>query len=399
MSDANPAPANWKPLFDAAGLELSAFTAAAPEWTPMLYADSRYAWTGPLPGIQGQQMRIEAGAYRGKPVYFHPVLPWTTTSRMPQTVAQRTAVKWFSVVVQMVVLCMFLAAGLIARHNLRKGRGDRRGAFQIAAFVSLAAVGVWLLDSKHVAQPTTEMTRFFVGQPLWAAGLLWLMYLALEPYVRRFWPATLVSWSRLMTGQFRDPLVGRDILFGAALGAMIHAVSIGSGYLSLKAGHPFSAQVPNLDFLLGTPEVIARILNHVFNAVLNALFAVFGMVLLKIILKRERVAVVVAIALTMGLAARGIFDTSGAAAIALNLIAATIVITTIVMTIYKLGLVAILVLLFVNFVMSSAIVTLDVSKWFFGDSVLVLAIPIALAFYGFYISRGGEPLLGKPVLD
>lgn len=51
--------------------------------------------------------------------------------------------------------------------------------------------------------------------------------------------------------------------------------------------------------MLGTDIIIARMLNHVFNAVLNALFAVFGMVLLKMIFKRERLAVGVAIGLTM----------------------------------------------------------------------------------------------------
>jgi hypothetical protein len=33
--------------------------------------------------------------------------------------------------------------------------------------------------------------------------------------VRRRWPATLVSWSRLLAGRFRDPLVGRDVLAGS----------------------------------------------------------------------------------------------------------------------------------------------------------------------------------------
>ena len=48
--------------------------------------------------------------------------------------------------------------------------------------------------------------------------ILWTVYLALEPYVRRHWPRTLISWSRLLAGQWRDPIVGRDVLIGAALG-------------------------------------------------------------------------------------------------------------------------------------------------------------------------------------
>ena len=35
----------------------------------------------------------------------------------------------------------------------------------------------------------------------------WLYYLALEPYVRRLWPQALISWSRVLAGRVRDPLV------------------------------------------------------------------------------------------------------------------------------------------------------------------------------------------------
>jgi predicted Ser/Thr protein kinase len=387
---------NWTPLFDAAGLDRSTFKETSPEWTPLLYADTRVAWTGPLPNVPGQQLRLEAAAYRGRPVSFQQVAPWSTPTRMPATIAERTQLKWSSVIAQLVVLAMFAAAALIARHNLRKGRGDRRGAFQLAGFISLAAVGVWALDSKHFADPSIEMTRFFIGQPLWAAGLLWLLYLALEPYVRRFWPTTLVSWSRLMARQWRDPVVGRDILFGAALGALVTVLGVASEYFGYRLGYPISPEVPELRLLLGTASVLARTLNQVFNAVLNALFGVFGMVLLKMFVKREQLASAVAIALSMLLAVRGIFD--GGPAL-LNAAASLLTVTIIVLTIQRLGLVATIVLFLVYFMTSSALVTLDPSKWFFADSALLVAIPAALACYGFYVSRGGEPVLGRRLLD
>src|SRR3979411_3038913 len=48
-----------------------------------------------------------------------------------------------------------------------------------------------------------------------------MLYLALEPYVRRRDPHTLISWSRLLAGQWRDPLVGRDLLIGAVYGVLL----------------------------------------------------------------------------------------------------------------------------------------------------------------------------------
>ena len=391
-----PKPVDWKPMFDAAGLDFAAFKPAASQWTPPLYADTRVAWVGPQPGLDGTELRIEAAAYGGRPVYFYPVAPWTTPTRMPETIAQRTQVRWLSVVAQIVSIGMFLAAALIARHNIRKGRGDRRGAFKIAAFVSIAALGVWVLDSKHAMDLGTEMGRFFEGQPLWAAGLLWLLYLALEPYVRRFWPTTLVSWSRLMAGQYRDPIVGRDILFGVALGALMQVLSLLSDYSAYRLGYATSPPVPDLSELLGTASVVARTLNQAFNAVVNALFAIFAMVLLKMLVRRERLVVPVAIGVSMLLAVRGVFD-GGPAAI--NFALGIAIVTIVVLTVQRLGLVATLVMFLVQLVMNQAALTLDTSKWFFADSLLLIALPAALALYGFYISRGGEPLLGKPVLD
>ncbi len=53
-----------------------------------------------------------------------------------------------------------------------------------------------------------------VSTALFISGVTWMLYMAVEPWVRRHWPKTMISWSRLLSGQARDPLVGRDILFG-----------------------------------------------------------------------------------------------------------------------------------------------------------------------------------------
>ena len=41
---------------------------------------------------------------------------------------------------------------------------------------------------------------------------------SLEPHLRRVWPRTMISWTRLLSGQVRDPLVGRDVLIGMSWG-------------------------------------------------------------------------------------------------------------------------------------------------------------------------------------
>jgi hypothetical protein len=119
-------------------------------------------------------------------------------------------------------------------------------------------------------------------------------------------------------------------------------------------------------------------------------------VLLKIIVRRESLVAPLAIAVSMLVAVRGIFD-GGSAAI--NAAAGLAMVTIIVLTIQRLGLVAVMTLFLVNLLMSGAVVTLDPSNWFFADSLLLMAVPATLAFYGFVVSRGGEPLFGRAVLD
>src|SRR5262245_50707053 len=57
------------------------------------------------------------------------------------------------------------------------------------------------------------------------AIFVWILYLGLEPYVRRRWPTMLISWSRLLAGRFRDPLVGRDVLFGILLTIVLSLIA------------------------------------------------------------------------------------------------------------------------------------------------------------------------------
>ena len=71
--------------------------------------------------------------------------------------------------------------------------------------------------------PTIEEFGLFVLALAWGLFLscfFWVLYIAMEPYVRRRWPATLVSWSRLLAGGFRDPMVGRDVLAGCLWGRL-----------------------------------------------------------------------------------------------------------------------------------------------------------------------------------
>ena len=61
-----------------------------------------------------------------------------------------------------------------------------------------------------------------------------ILYIALEPYVRRRSPEQLISWARLVAGQPNDPLVGHHVFVGLVLG-VAHALLALSGPFVVNA--------------------------------------------------------------------------------------------------------------------------------------------------------------------
>ena len=120
---APPAPPfDWNKLFQAAGLEMSQFQTAEPTWTPLANWDTRAAWTGTDPAT-GANLRIEAAAWRGRPVFFRIIGPWTVPARMtpPGNKRQFDSRSGDHLYHHHCRLC----AGL-AQRSQRKGRSARR---------------------------------------------------------------------------------------------------------------------------------------------------------------------------------------------------------------------------------------------------------------------------------
>ena len=207
------------------------------------------------------------------------------------TVGGRVALGLFTVL----CLSVLIVSGILARKNLRLGRGDRRGASRLAAFVFAAWTVAWLFGAHHV--PNFDELEIFIEFLAWGFAwscLLWVLYLALEPYVRRRWPATLVSWSRLLAGGFRDLLVGRDVLAGCFLAPFSTAVQRLAWFVFSWLGYPPPQpdSGPWWQFL----GVRMRAADVAYALILGSFFwllALFFLFLLRALLGKEWVAAVV----------------------------------------------------------------------------------------------------------
>jgi hypothetical protein len=63
------------------------------------------------------------------------------------------------------------------------------------------------------------------------------------------------------------------------------------------------------------------------------------------------------------------------------------------------GLLSLVVALFVMFSMLEVPLTLDISAWFAGRALPVVAVVVALSLYGFRTALAGKPLFGRALLD
>ena len=295
-----------------------------------------------------------------------------------------------------VFITVLIGSAVFALRNLRLGRGDRKGAFRLAAFMFVVLSLRWLFNAHHVFTEV-EALNFIAGvqRVLFWAFFFWVVYLAFEPFVRRRWPDRIISWSRVLAGGFRDPLVGRDIVIGALFGL---AVIVCSLYLPRLVpqwlGQPTA--IPWLDFpatqLLGLRSFPFAFTQQIFGALFQSFIVLFVLFLIYIILRRERWA---ALALwVIGATALSLTQET-AAGVPFACLAAGLV----VWLLYRYGLLALIVAIFFLHLMIFYPITSDFTAWYAGDFVLALIISLALMGFGFYTSLAGQPLFRRVSLD
>ena len=280
---------DWGPLFAEAHLEPTQLTPTTPRWTPPFYVDVRAAWTGTWPDRADIPIRVEVAGYRGRPVSFQIIQPWTRPARM-QPREHTTAQRFSNYLTLGLIVLLVGVGGVLARRNLVLGRGDRRGAFRLAAALAVLGMGSWILEAHHVGDVGGEFVLVArgAGMVVLVSCLLWLFYLALEPYVRRLRPSTLVSWTRLLNGGFGDAVVGRDVLIGATWGALLSFFSAGCSLLPAWLGLP--AESPGMEWLstlLSARIVGARVLDLLTGGILLGLGALLLYLILRFVLRRE----------------------------------------------------------------------------------------------------------------
>jgi hypothetical protein len=375
-------PPEWNALFSAAGLEVAGFQPVEPKWTPPEPSDAQRAW------VKGD-VRVEAAAFKGRLVWFEVMPPSRvadTGEPAPQTFGQvaRRIVQF----ALMVGITLF--AAFVARRNVRLGRGDARDASRLALLFLILSVAVDLLQTSSSTAAFFGVFAQNLALNLFLAAWLWIGYLAIEPYVRRLWPQALVTWRRVLEGRFRDPRVGRDLLFGG-VGGILATVIISLPQAAAWFGLPPPAPIADgLTVLGGVRFLLAAFISIPPVAFIVPVGILLVLLIARLIFKKPWLAYPAAIAI-VALNFRALADDPLlAASQVLILVLATAILT-------RLGLFALMVT--IAFSSWSAPLTLDPALWYFPYSLMSMLLFAALAVYGCVIALGNRLSFKDWVLD
>ncbi len=393
-----PAPPVWNALFAAAHLDPAKFTPAAPEWSPSVVTDTRAAWTGPYRDRTDLTVRIEAASFHGRPVYFQIIFPWTSANRFtPATPTTWERLRGFGYYA--LGALVLLVALIFAHYNWKAGRGDLRGATRVGAFCAVMSLITWAFGAHHVSTDAEQdLISAAFAQSAYFFVEYWLIYLALEPWVRRYWPQALITWSRVLAGKWRDPMVGRDLLFGALMGGAYLVLLALYEFSNLRAGAPGMGEF-SIEHLNGFRH-FAWLMSHMsYSQVGGSLMLFLTLFLARTLLKKQWLFVGVWVLgwLAVRFLHAGNFD-SGVLAVSTGVFWLLLYIILVAIMLRS-GFFALIVAVFVLDTAADSFFTTDFSAWYGQSSLAIVIVTCAIAFVGFRLALGSRPLFSPATLE
>lgn len=376
----------WDELLRAAGLDRQRLRAVEPSLYPETPFDRRVAWRSPDGAAQPVEV---AGASLGGRVVSLSVTP--AGQRLASS-APGDPIEWTTGLLWLVHFLLWLGtSAFFARRNVRLGRSDLRGARRVAFFAFCLGLGSALLTS-HLAFGTPR--GFFIwlrtngASNLWGAGVVWLVYVALEPYARRLWPDLLVGWSRAVAGRWRDPLVGRDVLIGSLAGSLALLVSLAATVAGAATTGTVGAPLgTHLTTLLGPRELLGVALGRLAFGLIGTLITAAMLAVGQAVFKRRAVAVVVA-----GLMLVAVFlsESEPWAPLQVRLLVNVAWVVTFLAVLCRFGALSAFACAAVGFWLWRLPLCVVPVGWLSGLSLLTLLVVGAVAVWGLVTSLGGR---------
>lgn len=385
-------------LVQNAGIDVSRMTPAPPRQLPRTFADRRQAWCGRVDDHAESQARVEAAAALGQLVHLS-VTNESNLADLPRSFEARFRQHVVSVTRFGLFLVLVPVGAVLARRHSRSGRGDREGATRLAIFIGSIRMAAWLLGGHHVPDLPAELqlAGFALVGALAESAIVWILYMALEPYVRRFWPHSLIAWTRLLAGGARDPLVGRSVLIGGLIGALWALLFEVDFLAPTWFGIPSRESIRGpeiLAHLIGARGAVVTIIDAIRNAVYQGLLILLLVALLRAALGRPFVAAfIAAVVVAPMIVPSGSHPSISWATIGIGCVG------TAVWALTRFGIVAVIVAGVVVRLLVFFPFTVDFRLWYADLSVFAFLSCVTVAGWGLAMSIRGTPLQKRAQTD
>jgi serine/threonine-protein kinase len=221
------------------------------------------------------------------------------------------------------------------------------------------------------------------------AVLLWGLYLALEPWIRRYWPHTLITWTRVLSGRFRDPMVGRDLLFGTLFGVAYAVLILSFNLIDPGPGRDFQAT-----YLMGGRAIGFGLMQHLFSTVISSAEFFLMIFLLRVLVRKEWIAGVLFVALWSVTQSYSNGNTGW-----LALLLFVLIFSLLVIILLRCGFFAMVITIFLIDWVNQTFATTDLGSWYGLSSLIVILVVATMAGYGFWTSLGGQKLIDDAALE
>jgi serine/threonine-protein kinase len=218
------------------------------------------------------------------------------------------------------------------------------------------------------------------------AGLTcWSGYMALEPLIRRRSPETVITWSRLLMGQFRDPLLARDILIGV-LAACAYLIVVdlvwwASALDGIGAIH---------DSLLGTRQVLGIVMNKLSDSVLWPVVLLMLFFLFRAVLRKPWLAAAAVIL---------IFTFAAGSPFIADVFTWGLWWSVYMFLLLRFGLVAGCAMHFSSGLLAFVPLTANFTAWYASSGMFAVGVVLLLAGCAFYTSLGGQKVYQGSLLE
>lgn len=382
-------------VFRETGLDRSRFSPVPPERVPSTAFDDRREWMGSRAEAPEMRLRLSAATWQGRLVSIDVTGPWgdrTVRDILRNSVSGRIS----NLSLAALFLAVVVAALAFARRNIRMGRGDRRGAYRVGVAGFFLSIGLWAVAAHHAVDWGSILDMPLLGGLRDAAvsgGLLWLAYLALEPYLRRRMPDLLVGWARVLEGRIRDPRVGRDALIGMMAGAFVAmTVHLVNG---LPTWIPLASQTTIPTFNLARAGRLVP-LAPPFQAATDAMGRTMVSLMLLFIIRLVTSRTWVAIAI---LSVIGALTALGQENPLLETPQAIVGGLTMALLIVKAGPLATGVAWFTCVLLLNSTIRVESSVWYAPYAVAAVITVLGLAIWAFRTSLGGRSPFGRLSID